>query len=252
MRIGCTQEKRRKTMELIPAIDIKDGQCVRLYQGDFNQVTQYGDPIEVARQWVACGAKRLHIVDLDGARDGHPRNIDVILGIVRSVSVPVQLGGGLRTEQAVHEVLALGVERAILGTAAVRHPTVIARLAARYGNGIAVSVDARNGKVALEGWTEDSEVEAGALVRDMARIGVRRIIYTDIHRDGTLTEPNYAATAALVQSKGPAIVASGGISELKHLQHLADLGIEAAIVGKALYSGKLDLATALQALGSTP
>lgn len=236
-------------MEIIPAIDIKDGQCVRLYQGDFERATVYEpDPLVAARRWIEQGAQRLHLVDLDGARAGHPVNTDIILAIVRAVPVPVQLGGGLRTEASAQAALALGVARVILGTAAVGEATMIARLAARYGDAIIVSVDARDGQVAVNGWTAAAPISAQNLVGQVARLGVRRIVYTDISRDGTLTEPNYTATAALVQPGGPAVIASGGISSVAQLRRLATLGVEAAIVGRALYSGDLTLADALGAV----
>jgi phosphoribosylformimino-5-aminoimidazole carboxamide ribotide isomerase len=236
-------------MEIIPAIDIKDGRCVRLYQGDFTRAIIYDpDPLSVARRWVEQGAQRLHVVDLDGARAGHPVNTAAILAIVRAVTVPVQLGGGLRTEGAVDAALSLGVDRVILGTAAVRDPELIGRLAARHGAAIIVGVDARDGWVATEGWTEATTVRAAELVQQMGQLGVQRVIYTDIARDGTLTEPNYAVTAALVRPGGPAIIASGGISRIEHLHRLRAIGVEGAVIGRALYTADLLLPEAIQAL----
>jgi phosphoribosylformimino-5-aminoimidazole carboxamide ribotide isomerase len=236
-------------MYIIPSIDIKDGKCVRLYQGDFERLTIYDDdPTAAARRWVEQGAQMLHVVDLDGARVGHPVNTHIILEIVQSVGVPVQVGGGLRDEPAVLAALGLGVARVVLGTAAVQQPDLIERLVARYGDEIAVGVDARNGIVATAGWTEQSQVTAPDLVAHMAKMGVRRVIYTDISRDGTLTEPNYAATRALVRPDGPAIIASGGVGKLEHLRQLAEIGVEAAIVGKALYTGDIRLAEAIEVL----
>ncbi len=236
-------------MELIPAIDLKDGRCVRLFQGDFAQSTVYGDdPVAMAQRWIEQGASRLHVVDLDGARNGRPTNIDAVLAIVQAIGAPVQLGGGLRREEDVTAALALGVERVILGTAAVEQTELVARLLARFGDRLIVGVDARDGKVATAGWTETADVRAVDLVRHMASLGVRRIIYTDISRDGTLTEPNFEALAELIWPDGPAIIASGGIAEVAHLRRLAALGCEGAIVGKALYDGKFDLADALAAL----
>lgn len=236
-------------MEIIPAIDLKDGHCVRLYQGDFAQSTVYSaDPVAVARRWVELGAARLHVVDLDGARNGQPTNTDAVLAIVQAVSIPVQLGGGLRREEDIDAALALGVERVILGTAAVEQAELVARLCARFGEQIAVGVDARDGRVATAGWTELADVLAIDLIARMAELGVRRVIYTDISRDGTLTEPNFAAMASLQRPGGPAIIASGGIARIEHLQRLAALGVEGAIVGKALYTGAIDLAAALAAV----
>lgn len=236
-------------MELIPAIDIKDGRCVRLFQGDFDQTTVYADdPQSVARRWVELGATRLHLVDLDGARAGHPVNTDAIMAIIRAVSVPVQLGGGLRTEAAVQAALDLGVTWAILGTAAVRQPELINRLVSRNPESIIVGVDARDGLVAIEGWLESEPVVATDLIDTMAQLGVQQIVYTDISRDGTLTEPNFGATGALVRPGGPAIIASGGVCKVDHVQRLAELGVAGAIIGKALYTGDLDLSTALATL----
>ncbi len=236
-------------MYIIPAIDIKEGKCVRLYQGDFERLTIYDDdPTAVARRWVEQGAQMLHVVDLDGARVGHPVNTHNILEIVQSVNVPVQIGGGLRDEPAVLAALGLGVARVVLGTAAVQQPDLIERLVARYGDEIAVGVDARNGIVATAGWTEQSRVTAPDLVEHMAALGVRRVIYTDISRDGTLSEPNYAATSALVRPDGPRIIAAGGVGKLEHLQQLAEIGVEATIVGKALYTGDIRLAEAIEIL----
>jgi phosphoribosylformimino-5-aminoimidazole carboxamide ribotide isomerase len=236
-------------MDIIPAIDIKDGKCVRLYQGDFARMTVYDhDPAAVARRWVEQGARMLHVVDLDGARAGHPVNADVILSIVQSVDVPVQIGGGLRDEKAVLAALGLGVSRVVLGTAAVEQPDLIARLVERYGDEIAVGVDARDGIVATSGWTEQAQVRATELVDHMADLGVRRFIYTDITRDGTLTEPNFAATGELVRPGGPAIIASGGVGKIEHLLRLAQLGVEAVVVGRALYTGDLKLVEAIEAL----
>lgn len=238
-------------MEVIPAIDIKDGQCVRLYQGDFEQSTVYDtDPVAVARRWVEQGAPRIHVVDLDGARSGRPVHADVISAIVRAAGIPVQLGGGLRDEAAVRSALGLGVSRVILGTAAVSDPDLVARLAAQHGDAIVVGVDARDGLVATSGWTDTAQVRARDLVDQMAALGVRRIIYTDISRDGTLTEPNYAATAELVRPGGPAIVASGGVGSVEHLRRLAEAGCEGAIVGRALYTGALSLREAVSAMES--
>jgi phosphoribosylformimino-5-aminoimidazole carboxamide ribotide isomerase len=236
-------------MELIPAIDLKDGRCVRLYQGDFAQTTVYSDdPVATARRWLDQGATRLHVVDLDGARGGRPANTDAVLAIVQAAGVPVQLGGGLRREEDVSAALALGVERVILGTAAVEQADLVARLAARFGDRVIVGVDARDGLVATAGWTETADVRAIDLVRHMADLGVQRVIYTDISRDGTLTEPNFAALAELIRPGGPAIIASGGIATVAHVRRLAELGAEGAIVGKALYDGKIDLPAALRAI----
>jgi phosphoribosylformimino-5-aminoimidazole carboxamide ribotide isomerase len=236
-------------VEIIPAIDIKNGRCVRLFQGNFTQETVYDDnPLAVARRWVEQGATRLHLVDLDGARAGQPIHIDVIGAIVRTLTIPVQVGGGMRSAADVEQVLKLGAARVILGTAAVHDPELITYLIARYPDAIIVGVDARDGLVATAGWLETAAVQASALVHSMADLGVRRFVYTDISRDGTLSEPNYAATAELIRPGGPAVIASGGIANSSQLQHLAEIGCEGAIVGRALYTGDIRLPEALRSL----
>lgn len=236
-------------MELIPAIDLHNGACVRLVQGDFSRATVFSnDPAAMARHWEQQGASRLHVVDLDGAKVGRPVNTDAITAIVQAVEIPVQLGGGLRNADTVRDAFALGVERVILGTAAVQQPDLLGELVARYRPRIIVGVDARNGKVATSAWLETSDMDATTLVRDMTDLGVERFIYTDITRDGTMTEPNFGATAALVATDGAAIIASGGISALKHIRRLASLGVEGVIIGRALYAGTLTLPDALAVL----
>jgi phosphoribosylformimino-5-aminoimidazole carboxamide ribotide isomerase len=238
-------------MELIPAIDIKNGRCVRLFQGDFAQETVYGDdPAAVALRWVDQGATRLHLVDLDGARAGQPVNAELISTIARAVPIPVQVGGGLRSAAHVEQLLEAGAARVILGTAAVRDPELVAQLAQRFGDAIIVGVDARDGLVATEGWLDTATIRATDLVDRMAAVGVRRVVYTDIARDGTLTEPNYAATGELIRPGGPAIVASGGVARADQLLRLAALGCDAAIVGRALYTGDILLPDALRALAA--
>ncbi len=238
-------------MELLAAIDLKDGMCVRLVQGDFEQVTVFSDdPASTARHWQAQGAHRLHVVDLDGARDGHPVNIAAIKAIRAAVDIPVQVGGGLRNDDTIRATLALGVERVILGTAAVRDPSLLTRSVERYDERIIVGLDARNGWVATAGWTETSQTHVLELLQQLALNGVQRIIYTDIGRDGTLTEPDYETTAALIQPDGapPAVIASGGVARVEHLVRLAALGVEGAIIGRALYTGNINLPAALAAL----
>lgn len=238
-------------MEIIPAIDLKDGVCVRLYQGQFEQATVYEkDPSLAARRWQNQGASRLHVVDLDGSKAGHPVNTDMVRAIVQAVDIPVQLGGGLRCTEDVAAALEMGIARVIVGTAAVQTPELVAHMVDRFGDSLVVGVDARDGFVATSGWTRTATIRATDLVEDMARLGVQRIIYTDIARDGTLTEPNYAATTALIRPGGPAIIASGGIAHTDHLLRLAASGVEGAIVGRALYTGAIDLREAQEALSS--
>jgi phosphoribosylformimino-5-aminoimidazole carboxamide ribotide isomerase len=236
-------------MEIIPAVDIKDGKCVRLYQGDYRQETVFSeDPVAVALNWQAQGASRLHLVDLDGAASGEPCNIAVVEAIVKQVSLPVQLGGGIRDEATVARLLAIGINRVILGTVAVEKPKLLDNLCRKFGEAIVVGIDARDGRVATHGWKKGTEVAALALGRRMAATGVRRLIYTDIKRDGTLTEPGFEAIAEMVKGVNLPIIAAGGISALSHLKKLKELGVEGAIVGKALYTGDIKLNEAL-ALG---
>jgi phosphoribosylformimino-5-aminoimidazole carboxamide ribotide isomerase len=235
------------SFSIIPAIDIKDGRCVRLYQGDYEQITVFDhDPVAVARKWEKLGAERIHVVDLDGAKAGRPVNAQVVFAIVRAINIPVQLGGGLRDAAAVEAALNLGVERAILGTAAVRDPSLIARLVEQHGERIVVGVDARGGWVAAQGWTETSHIKADDLIQRMGVLGVRSVIYTDIGRDGTLSGPDLAGVTELVRADGPEIIASGGVGALDDLVALAKTGVAGVIVGKALYTGAIELPRALE------
>lgn len=236
-------------MEVIPAIDIKDGRCVRLTQGDYQQETVFDhDPVAVAQRWEKLGAQRLHVVDLDGAKAGRPVNAHIVYSIVRAVQIPVQLGGGLRDATAVAAALNLGVERVILGTAAVRDPNLVARLVEAYGEHIVVGVDARDGWVAAQGWTETSHIQAFELVQRMGVFGVRWIVYTDIARDGMLSGPDVAGVSELVGSGGPNIIASGGVGTIDDILQLATTGAAGVIVGKALYTGAIDLVRVLEAV----
>lgn len=237
-------------MEVIPAIDLKDGRCVRLYQGDFDKVTVFSDdPSEMARRWQDAGARRIHVVDLDGTQAGRPTNLEAISGILAAVNAPVQLGGGIRTHEDVQRMLGMGVERVILGTAAVEDADLVARLCKDFGKAsIIVSVDARDGRVTTHGWVESTQVEATGLLRQMAELGVDRFVYTDVARDGTLTEPNFATVGRLVEETGKSIIAAGGISSIEHLIRLAEVGVEGAIIGRALYTGDIDLKQALDTL----
>lgn len=236
-------------MEIIPAVDIKDGKCVRLYQGDYSKETVFSeDPVAVALNWQSQGATRLHLIDLDGAARGEPHNIDVIEAIVKRVNLPVQLGGGIRDEATVAKVLNIGVNRVILGTAAVENPEMVKRLCQEHGEAIVVGIDARCGCAAIRGWQKDTEFTALELGRSVADAGVRRIIYTDIKRDGTLTEPGFEAIAEMVRGLDLSVIAAGGISALDHLRKLKQVGVEGAILGKALYTGDINLREAL-ALG---
>ena len=236
-------------MEVIPAIDLRGGKCVRLYQGDYSRETVFSDdPVEVARRWQELGAGRLHIVGLDGAAEGGLCHAALVGDIARSVGISLQLGGGIRTIEAIEQVLGLGVERAILGTAAIDDHALVAMACHRFGERIVVSIDARDGYVSTHGWQVKSRVTSVELAEQMAALGVRRFVYTDISRDGTLMEPNFDSIAELLQKTDLPVIASGGISTLAHIRKLAELGVEGAIVGRALYTGDIDLKQALEVL----
>jgi len=241
-------------MDVIPAIDIRGGRCVRLVQGDYERETVFADdPAEAARRWRDAGAKRLHVVDLDGAREGRPVNAAAVQGVMAAVDVPVQLGGGLRDLETVRRYLEAGVERVVLGTAAVKDMGLLTVALELFPGRIAVGVDARDGTVVTEGWLEASGISAAELVRRLAALGVPHVIYTDTLRDGTLTEPNFAALEALlagVRASGgdTRVIYSGGVSSLDHIRRLAETGVEGVIVGRALYTGDIDLREALAAV----
>ena len=239
-------------MDVIPAIDLIGGRCVRLYQGDYDRETVYSDdPVEVAARWIDAGATWLHVVDLDGAKQGRPVNSEVIGAIVSSVNVPVQVGSGIRDLESVRQVLALGVTRAMLGTVAVRDPELVRQACAEFGSeSVMVSVDARDGLVSVAGWTSDSQLPVAKLVEMMKDAGVQTFQHTDISRDGTLTEPNYSAIKEMIHHTDGHLIAAGGISKLDHLLKLADLGAFGAVVGTAIYTGDIDLAEAVEALNS--
>ncbi len=233
-------------MEVIPAIDIRGGRCVRLSQGDYERETVFDDdPLAVAVRWAALGARRIHIVDLDGAREGQQVNAALVRRIVRTVDAAVQTGGGLRDLATVRAALDDGVNRVVLGTAAVRDPDLLREAVAVARDRLIVSVDARNGVVQLQGWTEGSDVTATSLIRQLASIGVERIVYTDIDRDGVRGSPNFEMYEALVSETSIAVIAAGGVSSLDDLRRLSDCGVEAAIVGRALYTGEVALPEAL-------
>jgi phosphoribosylformimino-5-aminoimidazole carboxamide ribotide isomerase len=239
--------------ELIPAIDVLEGRCVRLTQGDYAQATVYGDdPAEVAARFAKLAIPRLHVVDLDGAKAGRPRNTEVVKRILAAVGdIPVQLGGGLRDLEAIDEALATGVGRVILGTLAAREPAVAREAAKRHPGRIAVGIDARDGQVAIEGWREKSGRRALDLARELEDAGVSALIFTDIGRDGMLEGPNLEATAELAAHVSIPVIVSGGIRStadvLAAAQH-RERGIAGAIVGRALYTGGVDLAATLEQL----
>lgn len=241
-------------MEVIPAIDLLDGKCVRLYQGDYSQSQVFDEnPVAVAKQWVEQGATRLHLVDLDGAKTGESVNLKSIEAIVQAVPIAVEVGGGLRDRTSVATLLNIGVRWAILGTVAVEKPELVEELCQEFPSKIIVGIDARNGKVATRGWLETSEVTAQDLAQQMAEMGVAEIIYTDIHRDGTLQGPNLEALRELASNLSIPVIASGGVSSLTDLFSLLalePLGVRGAIVGRAIYTGDVSLKEAIQAVGS--
>jgi phosphoribosylformimino-5-aminoimidazole carboxamide ribotide isomerase len=232
----------------IPAIDLQGGRCVRLSQGEFDRETVYGDdPVAMARQWQDCGAHRLHVVDLDGAREGSPRNHGVIGDIAAALDIPVQVGGGIRDAATVEALLARGVDRCILGTRAAQDRDWAMAMFQQFGERLILGIDAKDGRVAIKGWVETTELTAVELALALKAAGAARVIYTDISRDGMLTGPNVEATARLAADTGLAIIASGGMSTLDDLRRLVQHpGIEGAIIGRALYTGAIDLAEAVR------
>jgi len=234
-------------MILFPAIDIKNGQCVRLRQGSFQDMLVYSEmPLKIAKQWEAAGASFIHIVDLDGALLGHSVNDEVISAIVKEVKIPVQVGGGIRAIKDIENKLNLGVKRVIIGTKAVKDPAFIKEAINTFGaDKIVIGIDAKDGMVAIEGWEIISSYHATALAMEMKKIGVKTIVYTDITKDGMLQGPNITHTKEMVDITGLNIIASGGISSLKDLEMLSEINVYGAIMGKALYENRIDLKTAI-------
>ena len=239
-------------MEVIPAIDLRGGKCVRLVQGDYSREQVFDDdPVAVAQRWTAAGARRLHVVDLDGARDGVRTNEVAVRRIVESVDVPVQFGGGVRSAADAEQLIEIGVGRVIFGTAAITAPEEVERAVALLGEQfVMVGVDARDGFVQTRGWTETSQVQAVDLISDMARRGVRRFMYTDISRDGTLSHPNFESIARLISEVRYPIVIAGGVASIEDLLKLAEMGAEGAVTGLAIYSGALDLKRAIREIAA--
>ena len=235
-------------MQLYPAIDMKNGQCVRLRQGAFKDITIYSDaPEKVAAHWQEKGATFLHLVDLDGALAGYSVNEEVIRRIADTVSIPIEIGGGIRSKEAVERMLDLGVRRVIIGTKAAEHPEFLRDMVRTFGEeAIVAGVDAKDGMVAVEGWEKVSSLTASDLCLTMKEYGVRHIVYTDISRDGMLSGPNVEATRKLTEETGLDIIASGGVSCMEDLKCLHEAGIRGAIIGKALYENRIDLAEAVR------
>lgn len=237
-------------MLIFPAIDIRDGKCVRLFKGDFAQETVFSDkPAKMAQKWESQGAQFLHLVDLDGALAGASRNLETVKEILAAVDIPVELGGGIRTMENIDEVLALGVRRVILGSVAVKNPALVKEACTKYGDRIVVGIDAKDGIVAVDGWGVSGDVDVTTLAKEMKKAGVKTIIYTDISRDGTLEGVNVEATARLARESGVNIVASGGVKSTADIEALKPYekdGIEGVIVGKSIYMGTLDLQQAIE------
>ena len=239
-------------MLVIPAIDLRAGRCVRLLQGRRDEQTVYSDdPVEMALRWENEGAQYLHIVDLDGAFEGISRNLGAVGEILERVRVPAELGGGIRTVGAIARLLSLGLDRVILGTAAVLDSGLVKRAVGRFGpRRVVVGIDARAGRVAIKGWEQEADLLAMELAAKMKALGVERIVYTDITKDGTLLGPNIEATKRLAEESGLKVTASGGISSIEDIRRVRELepfGVDSVITGKALYEGTLDLRAALEA-----
>ena len=227
-------------MILFPAIDIRNGNCVRLIQGDYDQETIYGDsPTEMALEWERKGAEYLHLIDLDGAKTGNSLNKQAIKSIAEAVSIPVQVGGGIRSIEMIDEHIANGVSRVIIGTAAITNPDFLKEAVEKYGDKIAVSIDARNGYVATDGWTETSDIKAIELLKDLEEIGVKTIVYTDIFKDGMLQGPNFEELGLVDQATSIDVIASGGVTTKEDISKLNEMNMYGAIIGKALYDGNL-------------
>ena len=239
-------------MILYPAIDIRDGKAVRLAQGDYGRETAYDDdPVVAARRWTEGGARWLHVVDLDGAKAGEPVNFDHVRRIVAAVDVPVQLGGGLRDSKKVEEAISAGVERVVLGTAAVRDPAFAEAVASAHGDRVVASIDARSGKVAAEGWTEESELEVTAAVAALGERGIRRFVYTPVEVDGLMEGPDLGSLRRVAEATDGEVIYSGGVGSIDDLRELAGLGLEnvgGVIVGRALYERRFTVAEGQTAL----
>jgi phosphoribosylformimino-5-aminoimidazole carboxamide ribotide isomerase len=231
---------------IYPAIDLRDGRCVRLVEGDFSRETVFdADPAAAARRWAEAGAEWLHVVDLDGAVAGRPVNLPSIGAISAAVDIPIQLGGGLRSLENLESAFAAGITRTILGTVALEIPELVAAAVQRWGDAIAVGLDARDGKLATRGWLDQSDVLAVEVAQSLQDVGVRHFIFTDIRRDGTLSGPNLESLQELISAVDAQVIASGGVGALADIEAVREVGAAGAIVGRALYDGRMDLAEAI-------
>ncbi len=234
-------------MQIIPAIDIRNGKCVRLTQGNYNNEIIYNaDPVLVAKQFEKDGATMLHIVDLDGAKDGSINNFNVIKKIVNAIAIPIELGGGIRNKKTVTRLLTAGVSRIILGTVALENKNELTNIIATYGQQIAVALDSKNGKLMKNGWLEDGDADTIKTARLLEKYGVQRFIFTDIIKDGTLTQPNYTEMQQLINNLRSTVIASGGISTIGAIKKLKSIGAEGVILGKALYEKRLTVQEAMR------
>ena len=234
-------------MVIYPAIDLYEGKAVRLYKGDYARMTVYSeDPAEVAKAFAAAGAKHIHLVDLEGAKKGAPANLETIRGIIAAAELFVEVGGGIRNLETVEQYLGIGVDRVILGTAAVTDPVFLEAALEKYGEKIAVGVDLKDGYVAIKGWTEKSELTAEAFFSKMEKLGVKTVICTDISRDGAMKGTNRELYKTLSETYGIDLIASGGVSSLEDVEALAKMRLHGAIIGKAWYIGAIDLKTAIE------
>ncbi|HEY9062908.1 MAG TPA: 1-(5-phosphoribosyl)-5-[(5-phosphoribosylamino)methylideneamino]imidazole-4-carboxamide isomerase [Pseudobacteroides sp.] len=234
-------------MKIYPAIDVKDGRCVRLVQGKFNDVTVYSDnPVDMALKWESLGAEYLHVVDLDGARVGEPVNTAVISEMAVKLGIPVQLGGGIRSIEMIEILLCKGIQRVILGTSAVNDQELVKNAVKTFDNNLVIGIDAKDGFVAIEGWAKTSSFTAIGFAKKMEELGAKTIIYTDIDTDGMLSGPNLKAMEEMVKAVDIEIIASGGVSSIEDIKNLKNVGVSGAIIGKALYTGNIDLAEAIK------
>lgn len=228
-------------MNIIPAIDIQNGKCVRLMQGKFDTAKQYGNPVILAKEWQNLGAKRLHIVDLDGAKNGTMKNFDVIKKIVLTIQIPIQVGGGIRDEKTIQQLFAIGVEKVILGSLLFENLTLFKTAIEKYSEKIIVAIDVKDEIVMTNGWIKNSKKNLWDLLKDLEIIGVKKIIITDIQKDGMLSSPNFSLFKKCLEFTTLPIVASGGVSSKKDIEELENIGMNEVIVGKALYERKIDL-----------
>ncbi|WP_419893386.1 1-(5-phosphoribosyl)-5-[(5-phosphoribosylamino)methylideneamino]imidazole-4-carboxamide isomerase [Oceanobacillus kimchii] len=234
-------------MIIFPAIDVRNGKCVRLRQGDYNQETIYSNsPVKMAKEWEASGAEYLHAVDLDGAKSGESINVKIIQDVAQTLSIPIQVGGGIRSLEVIDKYIQAGVSRVILGTAAITDSAFLQTAVERYTEQIAVSIDARKGFIATDGWTKNSTIEAIPFIQQLETIGVKTIIYTDILKDGMMSGPNFQELEAVQQATTMNIIASGGVTTKENIQQLKSMNLYGAIIGKALYDGSIKLQDILE------